>query len=498
MAKKAVFSGESKNVEYKVAVLGNSEKYMKTVIAYANGQGGRIIFGIDDKTLKVVGMDTDTIFQTIDAITNAISDSCEPRILPDVTLQTVEDKTVIVVEITAGKMRPYYLKSKGIVDGAYIRVSGTTRPVADYMLKELILEGQNRYYDCEICEDLTVTQRDISQLCEEMKLTAMKNTMTQAERARVKEITPNVLLSWGGLAEKNGEIVPTNAYALLTGKARFQPVIQCAVFKGTDRAYFVDRREFGGSIQAQMEAAYQYVLEKINRSMRICGMYRQDIYELPVDSVREMIANSVAHRSYLDPGNIQIALYDDRLEVTSPGRLLNGVSVSKMMEGYSKPRNRAIAYAFAYMKIIEKWGSGIPRIIRECREYGLPDPDFIDLDGDFRVNMYRQTTNDIRINRDAVQKPAQTTQMSTQTTQIPTQTTRLNPLSFTEEDKAILTLVYNQPELTQRELAMELGWTVDRVKYYLNKMKKQQIIRRKGSSHNGRWEFLLEENAWKR
>ena len=161
MAKKAVFSGESKNVEYKVAVPGNSEKYMKTVIAYANGQGGRIIFGIDDKTLKVVGMDTDTIFQTIDAITNAISDSCEPRILPDVTLQTVEDKTVIVVEITAGKMRPYYLKSKGIVDGAYIRVSGTTRPVADYMLKELILEGQNRYYDCEICEDLTVTQRDI-------------------------------------------------------------------------------------------------------------------------------------------------------------------------------------------------------------------------------------------------------------------------------------------------------------------------------------------------
>ena len=128
----------------------------------------------------------------------------------------------------------------------------------------------------------------------------------------------------------------------------------------------------------------------------------------------------------------------------------------------------------------------------------MPDPDFIDLDGDFRVNMYRQTTNDIRINRDAVQKPAQTTQMSTQTTQIPTQTTRLNPLSFTEEDKAILTLVYNQPELTQRELAMELGWTVDRVKYYLNKMKKQQIIRRKGSSHNGRWEFLLEENAWKR
>ena len=117
MEKDALFSGESANVEYKITVPGNSEKYMKTVIAFANGRGGRIIFGVDDKTLEVAGMDTDTIFQTMDAITNAISDSCEPKIFPDVTLQTVEDKTVIMVEIASGKMRPYYLKSKGIVEG---------------------------------------------------------------------------------------------------------------------------------------------------------------------------------------------------------------------------------------------------------------------------------------------------------------------------------------------------------------------------------------------
>lgn len=68
------------------------------------------MFGIDDKTLEIVGMDEDNIFKTMDAITNAISDSCEPRIRPDVTLQTVNDKTVIVVEILPGPMRPYYIK----------------------------------------------------------------------------------------------------------------------------------------------------------------------------------------------------------------------------------------------------------------------------------------------------------------------------------------------------------------------------------------------------
>lgn len=268
---------------------------------------------------------------------------------------------------------------------------------------------------------------------------------------------------------------------MLTGQARFQPVIQCAVFKGKDRAYFVDRREFEGSIQDQMEAAFQYVLEKINRGMQIQGMYRQDRYELPVDSVREMIANSVAHRSYLEPGNIQVALFDDRLEVTSPGMLLNGVSIKKMKEGYSKPRNRAIASVFAYMKIIEKWGSGIPRILRECREYGLPEPGFIDFDGDFRVDLYRQIEGAFEDNG-----------VTTQTTQTTQSTTQTDGLRFTNEDKAILALVYKQSEMTQKELALELGWTVDRVKYYLNKMKKQQIIKRVGSSHNGHWELLIE------
>ena len=107
-------------------------------------------------------------------------------------------------------------------------------------------------------------------------------------------------------------------------------------------------------------------------------MYRQDVYELPTDSIRELIANAVAHRSYLEPGNIQVALYDDRLEITSPGMLLNNVTIEKMIEGYSRPRNPAIARAFAYMKIIEKWGTGIPRLFAACEEYGLPKPELID------------------------------------------------------------------------------------------------------------------------
>lgn len=112
----------------------------------------------------------------MDAITNAISDSCEPSIRPEVSLQTISDKTVIIVEIFPGAQRPYYIKSQGMIDGTYVRVSGTTRHVEVYMLKELILEGQNRYFDCEICPNMTVTDSEIEQLCKSMKEVALKNT----------------------------------------------------------------------------------------------------------------------------------------------------------------------------------------------------------------------------------------------------------------------------------------------------------------------------------
>ena len=116
------------------------------------------------------------------------------------------------------------------------------------MLKELILEGQNRYFDSEPCKGITATEEEIQALCTSMKQVALKHTWQDSEKTNIKDITVNTLISWGILREEHGNVIPTNAYALLNGKMPMQPCIQCAVFKGKDRAYFVDRREFDGSI----------------------------------------------------------------------------------------------------------------------------------------------------------------------------------------------------------------------------------------------------------
>lgn len=142
-----IFSGESENVEFKEDIPPKSEKYMKTVVAFANGIGGKLIFGVQDNTLEVVGFQKDEIFQKMDAVTNAIYDSCEPKITPNIAIQEINGKSLIVVEILSGMQKPYYIKSLGIMEGTFIRVSGTTRKAQAYTVQELILDGTNRSFD---------------------------------------------------------------------------------------------------------------------------------------------------------------------------------------------------------------------------------------------------------------------------------------------------------------------------------------------------------------
>ena len=134
---------------------------------------------------------------------------------------------------------------------------------------------------------------------------------------------------------------------------------------------------------------FQFVLRNIHLGATIVGIYRQDIYEIPPDAIRELIINAMVHRSYLDHGTIQVAVYDNRLEITSPGKLPMGQTMERMKEGYSKIRNEALAHAFAYMNLIEHWGSGIPRIIDKVKAAGLREPEFIGGEVDLRINIYR-------------------------------------------------------------------------------------------------------------
>lgn len=514
-----ILAGESKNLEFKVQRPKDSFKYMKSVVAFANGEGGQIVFGVDDKTREVIGIPKEIVFSEIDAITAAIADSCEPVIIPDVYLQTVDGKTIIVAEIDAGKQRPYYIKSMGIKDGTYIRVSGTSRPADRELTAEMYYEDEGRSYDKVIRRDLTVKENEIQTLCDQMKAMAIKNARSEAQRVSVKDVTKNQLLSWGLLEEgQDGKIHPTNGYIYLTGQDDFHSVIQCGVFKGSTRAVFVDKREYTGPLWEQIDEAYQYVLRNIHLGARLVGIYRQDIYELPPDSIRELIINAVMNCSFLQNSHIQVAVYDDRLEITSPGGLLPGVTIEKMREGYSKIRNKALAHAFLYMNMIEEWGSGIPKLMKEMHEYGLQEPEFVDMEIGFRVNLYRGQKETIRsenklktsVNRNTNREISPNTNTETDRTGTENNTTgtktstktgtktstktgtetgteRSNESDYSDTEKKLINLIKGNPSITMREMASNSGLSKSGVQYILNQLRDRGVVIREGSKRKGKW-----------
>lgn len=388
-----ILRGESKDLEFKEKLPEDSKKYMKTIVAFSNGDGGRLIIGVNDDR-EVVGVDQTAVFTMIDKITNAISDSCEPLIIPDIAPQAVGDKTVIVVEISAGRQRPYYLKSLGMDKGTFIRTAGSTRLADRPFIQEMYYEDENRSFDNVVNKDIEVTDADIKSFCEDMKKEAQRNCMDEKDAKKVKTPTKNNLITWGILKEENGVVRPTYAYYYLRGLDGVMSQIQCAVFKGNTRGIFVDKREYGGNLWDQVEQAYQFVLRNIHLGARIKGIHRQDVYELPPESIRELIINAVVNCSFLQGSLVQVAIYDNRLEISSPGGLMPGVTIEKMKEGFSKVRNHGIANAFVYMNLIEQWGSGIPKILTQTKEYGLPEVEFIDMENALRVNMYRALPED--------------------------------------------------------------------------------------------------------
>ena len=387
------YFGEGKNIEFKREIPSNHGKFLKDIIAFANSSGGKCIIGIEDETGNVYGIGDNSPFKMSDAISNMISDACIPMIENDIYPQTIDGKTVLVVDVIPGKQRPYYLSKKGKEKSAYIRFNGTSRPADAIMLKELELQGSNRSYDSiqEIGADYD--ENKTLELCEKMKEVSLTNCNTMEEKSTVKDMTIGKLEDMGLLCRNGKKLVPTHAFMLMTDNKVKYAKIQCALFKGMTRDLFIDKKEFGGTIYKQLEEAYQFVLRHINIGAEIKGLYRKDIYEMPVSSIREMIANAIIHRSYLNESKIQISMFDDRLEVVSPGGLYGGIDFEMMKSGRTSCRNSAIAEAFQYMNIVEAWGTGVPRILKSCAEYGLPEPVFEEFGDCIKVTMFRKQAN---------------------------------------------------------------------------------------------------------
>ena len=455
MTLEEILHGESKNIEFKSELPKKSEKYIKSIIAFANSSGGKLVIGIDDESRGIIGVNKGSVFQIMDGIANAVSDCCAPQIIPDITFQTIDGKCIVVVDIFPGTNRPYYLKSAGKEQGTYIRVAGTSRLADSLKIKELEMEGCNMSWDELVCVGYQITDEAIEKLCRDIRTYMVNAVGSEDEKKSIQEVTMDQLLNWKIIKKADGEVMATNAFVLLTSDYFRFAKIQCAVFKGNDRDIFIDRKEFSGPLYEQIEGAYQFVLRHINRSAEINGLIRKEKYELPVGAIREMIINAQCHRNFMDNSCVQVALYDDRLEVTSPGMLYGGLTLEEAISGRSKIRNRAIADVFSRMELVEEWGTGIRRIIKRASEYGLAAPEFLEIGDTFRVNLFRY--EDKKPIKKADKKPI-----------------------YIERQQMILTYLNEYGKITNKEARELLGLAESTTKRILKQMVQEEQLVEQG------------------
>ena len=485
MDEKSYF-GEGKNVEFKREIPQRHERFLKDIIAFANCTGGKVILGIEDQTNMVCGIGDANPFRLSDDITNMIADACTPQIETDITLRTLEGKTVLVVEVLPGRFRPYYLKSVGKQNSAYVRMNGTSRPADRWRLQELELEGQRIYYDMLPEIGMDYDESEALKLCHTMYEAALSACRTQEERENVQEMTIEKLENMGLLLASGHEYSPTHAFRLMTSNGIRYAKIQCALFKGTERDIFIDRKEFTGPIYQQVEDAYQFLCRHTNLGAEINGIIRRDIYELPVRAIREAIINAIGHRSYLEDSCVQLSIYDDRVDVFSPGGLYGGLDLASALNGKSKCRNAAVSEAFHYMKLMETWGTGLKRIQNSCKEYGLPEP-LIEEDGyGFRVTFNRKKIGVAEKQNSATESVIEKQDSATESV-AEKRNSNTEKIKKGDIENCLIEILLQFPTITQQEVAEQLGYSKTWIRRVMKKMQENGILYREGSSKKGKW-----------
>lgn len=215
-----------------------------------------------------------------------------------------------------------------------------------------------------------------------------------------KKFELNSAKSLNLMIQHQSHYYPSYGAILLFGKERqrFFPdaIIRCGCFSGTTKSHIIDQQDIDCSLPIAVDRVVSFIERNTFHRSEIGRVHRVDIPQYPAIAIREAVINAIVHADYSVKGaSIQVAIFADRLEITNPGTLPFGLSLAKALSGISQLRNRVIGHVFRELGLIERWGSGLSRIIDVCRESGIVTPKFEELDHYFRVTFYYEVSGAI-------------------------------------------------------------------------------------------------------
>lgn len=429
---------ESENIEYKAKIPDNTDNLKGEIVSFLNSfSGGKIYIGIDDHG-KPVDFESEKVkLETFkdweQKISNWISDAFEPQVRDLVTVSIENNATLI--DIKCGNDKPYRYKTRkdGPFDNIYIRSGSTKRKASKDEITRMLRRQNAHSFDSE------------NVAYESLNFQYTKNIFEDLER-NFDEIS---------LGFKRNEKDLYNYAALILSDDN-PNIAKFAVYNGLDVIEFKDKKEFEGSVAKQIDKTLEAISIRNSKKVTIkANGQREEMLSYPEEAIREAVVNAFVHRDYTLSSDVKIELYDDRLTITSPGSLPDGLTIEDIRKGANAKRNPILIKSLDKMNYIENYGTGIRRILRKYKDFSM-QPEFEATDNQFIVTLYDRgyVTNYFGLN---------------------------------DSQKNILKYLSDGKEASRQEIQDALGLKKSHTSEMLNKLKQNNLITLIGSGRSTKY-----------
>ncbi|KAF5434005.1 ATP-dependent DNA helicase RecG [Candidatus Methanophagaceae archaeon] len=370
-----IHKGETESLEFKES-LRLKEELGQAISAFSNANGGSILIGISDAG-TCIGVEIGR--NTLEELANYIKRNTDPAIFPSMKTEQIENKEIVVIEVKVGSEKPVFFRNH-----AYKRVGKTNQRISSSEIRKLAKEsGERIYWDEQVCEGVNfgdINERKVKWFLKDAR---KQRGLNLSEDAPIEEALMKLKLL------RNGKL--TNAALLLFFKEPMvlQSEVKCIRFSGNEPIKpYTDFQTIEGTVFDLVDKAEDFVLRNIRKSIRLVPgkVQREEKYEYPPDAIREAVVNAVAHRDYESPSKVQVRIFDDRIEIWSPGTLPDVITIEDLRrEHVSVPRNPLLFKQLFWVKYVEDVGGGTLDMISQCRDWGIPEPVFEHISGAFVV-----------------------------------------------------------------------------------------------------------------
>ena len=376
--KKLIENGESEILELKPS-LSQTKEVIETVSALSNKSGGKILIGIS-RSGRILGLQIGD--DTIERLTNKIMSNTEPKVYPKISVEDFDGKKIIIIGVKEAVDKPVLAFGR-----PFKRVGKSTLRISKNEYERMILENKKFYWDEQICEGASL---------EDINEEKVKWFISEARKQRGLKLPETLLkkdLLMKLMLSKNKKLTNTSLLLFSKEPMFLQSEVKCIRFSGNKTVKpYIDFQSLTGNVFDLIDRAEDFILRNIRKSIWLVPgqVQREEKYDYPPDAVREAITNAIVHRDYESPSKVQIRVFDDYVEIWNPGRLPNGWTVEKLKQKHeSIPRNPLLFKQLFWVKYVEDVGGGTNDMINECRQWGIPEPEFEETGTSFVVTFKR-------------------------------------------------------------------------------------------------------------